>query len=175
MRRAPPNMTFKRGFAFAIFKTNRHQVICWSYCAGSWLLACYWTCLSYGTSLGPCFYFRHTGSLPIHGDASAKTALYRDRFLLLFQRLSRDQHFSKPAFHSEFSHFGSCEVMLDAPTGYKILIYKYYHMFRTVHVHSIHKFNLVLLRSINMQFFLYAVFVRYLLFNLWLGKQVEDG
>ncbi|KAF7813463.1 DNA polymerase epsilon subunit B [Senna tora] len=55
-------------------------------------------------------FYEHTGSLPIHGDASAKAALYRDRFLLLFQRLSRDQHFSKPAFDSEFSHFGSCEI-----------------------------------------------------------------
>ncbi|KAL4316596.1 hypothetical protein AHAS_Ahas15G0300900 [Arachis hypogaea] len=55
-------------------------------------------------------FYEHTGSLPIHGDASAKAALYRDRFLLLFQRLSRDQNFSKPAFESEFSHFGSCEI-----------------------------------------------------------------
>ncbi|KAF3438371.1 hypothetical protein FNV43_RR21133 [Rhamnella rubrinervis] len=55
-------------------------------------------------------FYEHTGSLPIHGDASAKAALYRDRLLLLFQRLSRDQHFSKPAFSSEMSHFGSCEI-----------------------------------------------------------------
>nr|XP_048329468.1 DNA polymerase epsilon subunit B [Ziziphus jujuba var. spinosa] len=55
-------------------------------------------------------FYEHTGSLPIHGDASAKAALYRDRFFLLFQRLSRDQHFSKPAFSSELSHFGSCEI-----------------------------------------------------------------
>ncbi|XP_057762758.1 DNA polymerase epsilon subunit B [Arachis stenosperma] len=55
-------------------------------------------------------FYEYTGSLPIHGDASAKAALYRDRFLLLFQRLSRDQNFSKPAFESEFSHFGSCEI-----------------------------------------------------------------
>ncbi|KAK7380120.1 hypothetical protein VNO78_32543 [Psophocarpus tetragonolobus] len=55
-------------------------------------------------------FYEHPGSLPIHGDASAKSALYRDRFLLLVQRLSRDQHFSKPAFESEFSHFGSCEI-----------------------------------------------------------------
>ncbi|KAI4352050.1 hypothetical protein L6164_006336 [Bauhinia variegata] len=55
-------------------------------------------------------FHEHTGSLPIHGEASAKSTLYRDRFLLLFQRLSRDQHFSKPAFNSELSHFGSCEI-----------------------------------------------------------------
>ncbi|KAF1883037.1 hypothetical protein Lal_00003219 [Lupinus albus] len=54
-------------------------------------------------------FYEHTGRLPVHGEASAKEALYRDRFLLLSQRLSRDQHFSKPAFDSEFSHFGSCE------------------------------------------------------------------
>lgn len=58
-----------------------------------------------------CFDLRHTGGLPIHGEASAKAALYKDRFLLLFQRLARDQHFSKPAFDTEMSHFGSCEVL----------------------------------------------------------------
>ncbi|XP_052722973.1 DNA polymerase epsilon subunit B isoform X2 [Vigna angularis] len=56
-------------------------------------------------------FYEHKGTLSIHGEASAKAALYRDRFLLLSQRLSRDQHFSKPAFESEFSHFGSCEVL----------------------------------------------------------------
>ncbi|KAL5173989.1 DNA polymerase epsilon subunit B [Glycine soja] len=55
-------------------------------------------------------FYEHTGSLSIHGEASAKSDLYRERFLLLFQRLSRDQHFSAPAFESEFSHFGSCEI-----------------------------------------------------------------
>ncbi|CAL0323905.1 unnamed protein product [Lupinus luteus] len=55
-------------------------------------------------------FYEHTSSLPVHGEASAKESLYRDRFLLLSQRLSRDQHFSKPAFDSEFSHFGSCEI-----------------------------------------------------------------
>ncbi|GMY24622.1 DNA polymerase epsilon subunit B [Fagus crenata] len=55
-------------------------------------------------------FHEHTGSLPTHGDASAKAALYRDRFLLLFQRLARDQHFSKPAFETEMSHVGSCEI-----------------------------------------------------------------
>ena len=54
---------------------------------------------------------RHTGSLAIHGEASAKAGLYRDRFLLLFQRLARDHHFSKPAFDTEISHVGSCEVL----------------------------------------------------------------
>ncbi|KAI8005890.1 Golgin candidate 1 [Camellia lanceoleosa] len=46
----------------------------------------------------------------IHGDASAKATLYRDRYLLLLHRLSRDQHFSKPAFDTKRSQFGSCEI-----------------------------------------------------------------
>ncbi|CAL5362139.1 unnamed protein product [Camellia sinensis] len=53
---------------------------------------------------------RHTGKIPIHGDASAKAIFYRDRFLLLLHRLSRDQHFSKPAFDTERSQFDSCEI-----------------------------------------------------------------
>ncbi|KAK4283347.1 hypothetical protein QN277_000307 [Acacia crassicarpa] len=55
-------------------------------------------------------FYEHTSNLPIHGEASAKAALYRDRFQLLFQRLSRDQHFAKPAFDSESTYFGSCEI-----------------------------------------------------------------
>lgn len=57
------------------------------------------------------FLYRHTGRLPIHGDASAKATLYRDRFLLLFQRLSRDPHFSRPAFDTDVSEYGTCEVL----------------------------------------------------------------
>ncbi|XP_028105713.1 DNA polymerase epsilon subunit B-like [Camellia sinensis] len=53
---------------------------------------------------------KHTGKIPIHGDAYAKATLYRDRFLLLLHRLSRDQHFSKAAFDTERSQFGSCEI-----------------------------------------------------------------
>ncbi|KAM0068481.1 putative DNA-directed DNA polymerase [Helianthus debilis subsp. tardiflorus] len=53
---------------------------------------------------------QHTGRLPIHGDASAKAWLYRDRFLLLSQRLSRIPQFSKPSFNSELSGLGSCEI-----------------------------------------------------------------
>ncbi|KAF9671236.1 hypothetical protein SADUNF_Sadunf12G0026400 [Salix dunnii] len=55
-------------------------------------------------------FYEHTGGLHIHGDASAKAALYKDRFLLLYQRVLRDSHFSKPAFHTEMSHYGSCEI-----------------------------------------------------------------
>ncbi|OVA10974.1 DNA polymerase alpha/epsilon [Macleaya cordata] len=57
-------------------------------------------------------FYEHTGKLQIHGDASAKAALYRNRFQLLFQRLCRDRHFAKPAFASELTHSGSgsCEV-----------------------------------------------------------------
>ncbi|KAK6915132.1 hypothetical protein RJ641_020249 [Dillenia turbinata] len=55
-------------------------------------------------------FFEHSGKLALHGNASSKAALYRDRFQLLFQRLSRDKHFSKPAFVTESPHFGSCEI-----------------------------------------------------------------
>uniref|UniRef100_A0A7N0VA45 DNA polymerase epsilon subunit n=1 Tax=Kalanchoe fedtschenkoi TaxID=63787 RepID=A0A7N0VA45_KALFE len=55
-------------------------------------------------------FYEHTGKLPIHGDASAKATLYKDRYLLLLQRLSRDPHFSRPAFDSEMSQFGNCEI-----------------------------------------------------------------
>ncbi|KAI4326321.1 hypothetical protein MLD38_031647 [Melastoma candidum] len=54
-------------------------------------------------------FFEHKAGLPIHGNASAKAALYRDRFLLLYQRLSRDRHFAKPAFESDTT-CGSCEI-----------------------------------------------------------------
>ncbi|CAB4281581.1 unnamed protein product [Prunus armeniaca] len=56
-------------------------------------------------------FYKHTGSLPIHGDAFSKAALYKDRFLLLSQMLSGHKDFSKPAFDSELSDFGRCEVM----------------------------------------------------------------
>nr|GMD37465.1 DNA polymerase epsilon subunit B [Ipomoea batatas] len=55
-------------------------------------------------------FYEYVGKLPIHGDASAKATLYKDRFLLLFQRLSRDPRFSKPAFGSTVSEYGSCEI-----------------------------------------------------------------
>ncbi|OMO73451.1 DNA polymerase alpha/epsilon, subunit B [Corchorus olitorius] len=55
-------------------------------------------------------FFGHNGSLPIHGEASAKAALYRDRFLLLFQRVARDQHFIKPAFDTDETS-ESCQVI----------------------------------------------------------------
>ncbi|XP_058766140.1 DNA polymerase epsilon subunit B-like [Vicia villosa] len=55
-------------------------------------------------------FYQYPGSLSLHGDAAAKSALYRDRFLLLSQRLSRHQDFSKPAFESELSQFRSREI-----------------------------------------------------------------
>ncbi|XP_077236246.1 DNA polymerase epsilon subunit B2 [Tasmannia lanceolata] len=55
-------------------------------------------------------FYEHIGKLPIHGEASAKAALYVERFQLLFQRLSRDRHFSKPAFDAEITHSGRCEI-----------------------------------------------------------------
>ncbi|XP_010535714.1 PREDICTED: DNA polymerase epsilon subunit B [Tarenaya hassleriana] len=55
-------------------------------------------------------FIEHTSSLPVHGEASAKTALYRDRFMLLLQRVSRAEHFSRPAFDTELSGFESYEI-----------------------------------------------------------------
>ncbi|CAA7400803.1 unnamed protein product [Spirodela intermedia] len=55
-------------------------------------------------------FYEHTGRLPIHGEASAKAALYRDRFHLLLQRISRDKHFSRPVFDSEMVDSQSCEI-----------------------------------------------------------------
>ncbi|KAK8550103.1 hypothetical protein V6N12_038834 [Hibiscus sabdariffa] len=55
-------------------------------------------------------FFQHSGSLPIHGEASSKAALYRDRFLLLSQRVSRDQHFIKSAFDTDVETSQSCQV-----------------------------------------------------------------
>ncbi|BBN16991.1 DNA polymerase epsilon subunit 2 [Marchantia polymorpha subsp. ruderalis] len=45
-----------------------------------------------------------------HGEASAKAALYRDRFQLLQQRVLRDRHFTKPSFGRNNSATGSCEL-----------------------------------------------------------------
>lgn len=55
-------------------------------------------------------FYEHSGSIPIHGDASSKASLYRDRFLLLQRRLYRDPRFSRPAFDIERSQFGNCEI-----------------------------------------------------------------
>ncbi|CAC34504.1 DNA polymerase epsilon subunit B-like protein [Arabidopsis thaliana] len=57
-------------------------------------------------------YVWHTSSLPIHGEASAKTALYRERFMLLSQRVSRAEHFSRPAFDAEMSQFENNEYKI---------------------------------------------------------------
>lgn len=55
-------------------------------------------------------FFRCTGTLPIHGDATSKASLYRDRLQLLQQRLIRDKHFAKPALNFEGTRTGSCEM-----------------------------------------------------------------
>ncbi|KAF5192042.1 Dna polymerase epsilon subunit b [Thalictrum thalictroides] len=57
-------------------------------------------------------FYEYTGKLPIHGDAAAKAALYRDRYELLLQRISRHPDFSKPAFDSDmtYSTNKSCEI-----------------------------------------------------------------
>lgn len=56
------------------------------------------------------FVSRHTGKLPIHGDAGDKAALYRDRYQLLLQRIARDKFFSKPVFDTKMTESESCEV-----------------------------------------------------------------
>ncbi|RXH77175.1 hypothetical protein DVH24_023449 [Malus domestica] len=55
-------------------------------------------------------FYKHAGRLPIHGEASAKSALYKDRFLLLSQIISRHKEFSRPAFGSKSSDSGSREI-----------------------------------------------------------------
>ncbi|KAH9607360.1 hypothetical protein KSS87_020131 [Heliosperma pusillum] len=55
--------------------------------------------------------YASTGPLSIHGNAPSKAALYRDRFQLLAQRLTRNPHFSKPAFEADMTKFGSCEIV----------------------------------------------------------------
>ncbi|XP_039127391.1 DNA polymerase epsilon subunit B [Dioscorea cayenensis subsp. rotundata] len=55
-------------------------------------------------------FYEHTGKLPIHGEAGDKAALYRDRFQLLLQRLSRDKYFSRPAFDTIMSDSDSYEI-----------------------------------------------------------------
>jgi hypothetical protein len=47
---------------------------------------------------------RHTG------EAVDKAALYRDRYQLMLQRLTRDKFFSTPAFVSELMEDESCKV-----------------------------------------------------------------
>ncbi|KAG2331878.1 hypothetical protein Bca4012_018550 [Brassica carinata] len=55
-------------------------------------------------------FIEHTSSLPVHGEASAKTEVYRERFNLLLQRVSRDELFTRPAFDPEKSQFDNCEI-----------------------------------------------------------------
>ncbi|KAM0949149.1 putative DNA-directed DNA polymerase [Dioscorea sansibarensis] len=55
-------------------------------------------------------FYEHTGKLPIHGEAGDKAAVYRDRFQLLLQRLSRDKYFSRPAFDTIMSDSDSYEI-----------------------------------------------------------------
>lgn len=56
------------------------------------------------------YYFRHTEKLEIYGEASAKANLYRDRFQLLLQSISRDKNFSKPTFDAMTTDGESSEV-----------------------------------------------------------------
>jgi hypothetical protein len=55
-------------------------------------------------------YNRHSGRLAIHGEARDKASLYRDRYQVLLQSLSRDKYFSKPAFDMVTAEDSSCEV-----------------------------------------------------------------
>ncbi|WOL20163.1 DNA polymerase epsilon subunit B [Canna indica] len=55
-------------------------------------------------------FYEHTGKLPIHGDAGDKAALYRDRYQLLLQRISRDKYFSRPLFDAEMAESVNCEI-----------------------------------------------------------------
>ncbi|CAH8383894.1 unnamed protein product [Eruca vesicaria subsp. sativa] len=43
-------------------------------------------------------FIEDTSSLSVHGKASSKIELYRDRFISLLQRVSRSEFFSRPAF-----------------------------------------------------------------------------
>ncbi|KAK8951821.1 hypothetical protein KSP39_PZI003633 [Platanthera zijinensis] len=55
-------------------------------------------------------FYEYTGRLSIHGEAGDKAALYRDRYQLLLQRLTRDKYFSRPIFDSEMADSESCEI-----------------------------------------------------------------
>ncbi|XP_020587022.1 DNA polymerase epsilon subunit B [Phalaenopsis equestris] len=55
-------------------------------------------------------FYEYIGKLSIHGEARDKAALYRDRYQLLLQRLTRDKYFSKPVFDAEMAESESCEI-----------------------------------------------------------------
>lgn len=56
---------------------------------------------------------RHESNLPVHGEACAKTEIYRERFRLLPQRVSRAEYFSRPTiFDDEMLQFNKREVGL---------------------------------------------------------------
>lgn len=48
--------------------------------------------------------------MPLLGEAGDKASLYRDRYQLLLQRLSRDKYFSRLVFDTELSESGNCEI-----------------------------------------------------------------
>ena len=54
--------------------------------------------------------YTQPGKFALHGEALAKASLYRERFLLLQQRILKDKYFAKPAFEVQGSQFGSCEI-----------------------------------------------------------------
>ncbi|MQL85490.1 hypothetical protein Taro_018017 [Colocasia esculenta] len=55
-------------------------------------------------------FYEYTGRLPVHGEANAKATLYRDRFHLLYQRISRDKNFSRPVFDTNVIESESSEI-----------------------------------------------------------------
>ncbi|KAH0436727.1 hypothetical protein IEQ34_026355 [Dendrobium chrysotoxum] len=55
-------------------------------------------------------FYEYIGKLSIHGEATDKSALYKDRYQLLLQRLTRDKYFSKPVFDAEMVDSESCEI-----------------------------------------------------------------
>ncbi|KAJ4869580.1 DNA polymerase epsilon subunit B2 [Raphanus sativus] len=55
-------------------------------------------------------FIEHTTCLPVHGEAFSKTELYRERFMLLLQRVSRSEFFSRPVFDPDKSQFDNCEI-----------------------------------------------------------------
>ncbi|KAL4195990.1 hypothetical protein AMTRI_Chr04g181110 [Amborella trichopoda] len=62
-------------------------------------------------------FYEYTGNLPIHGDASSKVALYRERYQLLNQRLLRNSDFSRPAFDTDITRSGGELIPIQALIG----------------------------------------------------------
>ncbi|XP_010418726.1 PREDICTED: DNA polymerase epsilon subunit B-like [Camelina sativa] len=55
-------------------------------------------------------FIEHESNLPVHGEASAKTYIYRERFRLLSQRVSRADSFSRPVFDADMLQYKKREI-----------------------------------------------------------------